>query len=348
MNVAGSEKGSRMGEVYHGGDLAAAQSRFARAPRPWVDLSTGINPHAYPVGELARTAWTRLPEPSAIRALEAVAASAYGAREPESVAAAPGTQALIQWLPRLIGARRVGILGFTYAEHEASWRAAGASVATVDGVEALSGHDVAVVVNPNNPDGRRIAPQALVELHARLARKGGALILDEAFMDAEPDEHSLVPQLPPTRTVVLRSFGKFHGLAGLRLGFAIASPDLADGIRRSLGPWAVSGVAIEIGSRALEDTVWRARTIARLAKGAERLDAILERAGFEIIGGTTLFRLARHSRAPAWFEHLGRQGIWVRNFPSTHEDRLRFGLPGSPAAWRRLEAAIGRRVASSE
>ena len=187
-----------MGTVYHGGDLAAARLRFAHAPRPWIDLSTGINPHAYPVGKLPRSAWTRLPEPSAIRALEAVAASAYGARDADGVVAAPGTQALIQWLPRLIGARRVGILGFTYAEHEASWRAAGASVATVDGIEALGGHDVAVVVNPNNPDGRRIAPQALAELAARLARKGSALIVDEAFMDAEPVAHSLVPRLPAT------------------------------------------------------------------------------------------------------------------------------------------------------
>ena len=337
-----------MGTVYHGGDLAAARLRFAHAPRPWIDLSTGIDPHAYPVGKLPKSAWMRLPEPSAVRALEAVAASAYGARDADGVVAAPGTQALIQWLPRLIGARRVAILGFTYAEHQASWRAAGASVATVDGIEALGGHDVAVVVNPNNPDGRRIAPQALAELGARLARKGATLIVDEAFMDAEPVAHSLVPRLPPTGTVVLRSFGKFYGLAGLRLGFAIASPELAGRIRLGLGPWAVSGAAIEIGGRALADTAWRARTIARLAKDAARLDAILERAGFEIIGGTALFRLARHSRAHAWFEHLGRQGIWVRNFASSHEDRLRFGLPGSAGAWRRLEAAFGKRVASSE
>jgi cobalamin biosynthetic protein CobC len=333
-------KESPVGEVYHGGDLTAAQLRFANAPRPWIDLSTGINPHAYKVGELSRKAWARLPEPSAIRDLEAVAASAYGASDAQGVVAAPGTQALIQWLPRLIGARRVGILGFTYAEHEASWRGAGASVAIVDEIKALAAFDVAVLANPNNPDGRRIAPQALAELGARLARRRGTLIVDEAFMDAEPVAHSLVPILPPTGAVVLRSFGKFFGLAGLRLGFAIASPDLANPIRRALGPWAVSGAAIEIGSRALVDGAWRERAIARLAKGAERLDDVLVRAGFEIIGGTPLFRLVRHRRGRAWFENLARQGIWVRKFPSTHEDWLRFGLPGSPAAWRRLETAL--------
>ena len=336
-----------MREVYHGGDLTAARTRFANAPRPWIDLSTGINPHPYPVGKLSRKAWTRLPEPSSARALEAVAASAYGAREPESVVAAPGTQALIQWLPRLIGARRVGILGFTYAEYEETWGAAGASVVRVDGIEALGAFDVAVIVNPNNPDGQRIAARALAQLGARLAAKGGTVIVDEAFMDAEPIEHSLVPKLPPAGAVVLRSCGKFFGLAGLRLGFAIASPDLADQIRRALGPWAVSGAAIEIGTHALADALWRKRAITRLAKDAERLDNILVRAGFEIVGGTPLFRLARHRRAPAWFERLACQGIWVRNFPAAHEDWLRFGLPGAPAAWRRLEAALNERKASS-
>ncbi|MBV9569299.1 MAG: threonine-phosphate decarboxylase, partial [Hyphomicrobiales bacterium] len=152
MNAATPEDESRMGAVYHGGDLAAARLRFPEAPRPFMDLSTGINPSPYPTGALSREAWTRLPEPSAIRALEAIAATAYGASTAEGVVAAPGAQALIQLLPRLLDARRVGVLGFTYAEHEASWRAAGVSVSTVEELDALAGFDVAVVVNPNNPD----------------------------------------------------------------------------------------------------------------------------------------------------------------------------------------------------
>ncbi|MBV9519214.1 MAG: threonine-phosphate decarboxylase [Hyphomicrobiales bacterium] len=343
MKAATREEESRMDAVYHGGDLAAASSRFPAAPRPFIDLSTGINPHPYPVGKLSKEAWTRLPEPSAIRALEAIAATAYRASTAEGVVAAPGAQALIQLLPRLVDARRVGVLGFTYAEHEASWRAAGASVSTVEELDDLASFDVAVVVNPNNPDGRRTAPHALAMMGSRLARGGGTLIVDEAFMDAEPFVHSLVPSLPLARAVVLRSFGKFYGLAGLRLGFAIASPDLAEPIRRGLGPWAVSGVSIEIGSRALADRAWRERAIRGIAKGAARLDAMLARAGFEIIGGTPLFRLARHSHAPTWFERLGRQGISVRSFPSAHEDWLRFGLPGAPVEWRRLEAALSGR-----
>ena len=340
MKAAGPAAGLRIGEVYHGGNLAAARSRFADAPRPWLDLSTGINPEAYPVGELSRDAWTRLPEPSAIGELEAVAARAYGARDADRLIAAPGAQALIGLLPRLLPASRVGILGMTYAEHEASWRALGTCVETVDEMAALEAFEVAIVVNPNNPDGRLTSPDALAELSARLAGKGGMLVVDEAFMDVETFEKSLVPKLPPAGAVVLRSFGKFYGLAGVRLGFAAASPPLASRIRRALGPWAVSGPAIEIGRAALADRGWRDRAIGRLAGGAARLDLMLRHAGFEIVGGTLLFRLARRAEASAWFERLGRQAILVRPFPAPHADWLRFGLPGTASEWRRLEAAL--------
>ncbi|MFI5014125.1 MAG: threonine-phosphate decarboxylase CobD [Hyphomicrobiales bacterium] len=339
MDAASSGEDRRKGEVYHGGDLAAASLRFPDAPKPWLDLSTGINPVAYPVGELSADAWTRLPESAAICSLEAAAAAAYGLRDATLAVAAPGAQALIQWLPRLVPARRVGILGFTYAEHEACWRAAGASVSTVDGIEALEEADVAIVVNPNNPDGRFVPREELAALARRLARKGAVLVVDEAFMDAEPASRSLAPILPPTGAVVLRSFGKLYGLAGLRLGFAVASPPLAAAVRQALGPWAVSGAAIAIGRKALADTPWRERTIARLASDIARLDTLLGGAGLAIIGGTALFRLARHARAAPWFEHLGRAGILVRPFPA-RPDWLRFGLPGREADWRRLEAAL--------
>ncbi len=291
------------------------------------------------MGELSREAWTRLPDAAAIRSLEAAAASAYGAREASMLVASPGEQALIQLLPRLLRSRRVGILGFTYAEHEACWRAAGARVETVEEIAALEAYDVALIVNPNNPDGRLVSPAELLALSAQLARKGGTLIVDEAFMDAEPKPHSLTATLPPSGAVLLRSFGKLYGLAGLRLGFAVAAPPVTDLLRRALGPWAVSGAAIEIGRRALADSNWRLRSVIRLVADSARLTALLEDAGFAVIGGTLLFRLVHHEQAPAWFDRLGRAGILVRPFP--HEPHwLRFGLPGPGADWRRLEEAL--------
>jgi cobalamin biosynthetic protein CobC len=324
---------------YHGGNINLARQRFPDAPLPWLDLSTGINPVPYPVGEISRVAWTRLPEPRAVAALEAAAGAAYGAGPEAEVVAGPGTQALIQWLSRIFPARRVGILGMTYGEHAACWRAARAEVATVNHPDDLTAFDVGVVVNPNNPDGRCYARSMLVEIARSMNHKGGLLIVDEAFMDAAGSRESLVPVLPDAGTVVLRSFGKIYGLAGVRLGFAVTSPYLAVPLRQAIGPWAVSGPAIEVGRGALSDKEWLGRTVARLGCEAARLDRLLQEAGFAIIGGTPLFRLAARPDAGAWFERLCRAGILTRPFIA-RPNWLRFGIPHGREQWQRLTTAL--------
>lgn len=324
---------------YHGGNINAARRLFPDAPEPWIDLSTGINPVPYPIGGLSPSAWSRLPEPADLAALEAAAGAAYGAGSATYIVAAPGTQALIQWLPRLFPARRVGVLGFTYQEHATCWRDAGAEVATVHAAADLVNFDIAIVVNPNNPDGRTVAPAGLAEVGAVLARRGGRLIVDEAFMDLMEPGASMVPRIPAPGVIVLRSFGKTYGLAGVRLGFAIGSADDCMLLRRAIGPWAVSGPAIAIGRQALADHTWRVRTAVRLRDDADRLDRLLRRGGFEAAGGTILFRLARHSDIPAAFEHLCRAGLLTRPFEAK-PDWLRFGIPHAPMEWQRLEEAL--------
>jgi cobalamin biosynthetic protein CobC len=321
--------------AHHGGNLDAARLAFPGAELPWIDLSTGINADPYPAGVVSAAAWHRLPDPSEVAALEVAAARAYGATQDGCVVAAPGTQAIIQWLPRLLSARRVGILGPTYGEHETSWRAAGAEVALVGSIGELRGFDVAVIVNPNNPDGRLLMPADLTGL----AGAAPTLVVDEAFMDVVRPSASLVPHLP-RQTMVLRSFGKAYGLAGARLGFAVVCEELAQRLRRALGPWAVSGPAIEIGRRALADAAWLTASVDLLEQGAARLDELLLRAGFRIVGGTPLFRLAERTDARSWFERLGRRGILVRPF-GWRETWLRFGIPSGEATWRRLEDALG-------
>src|SRR5437660_2255583 len=185
----------------HGGDLKEARRRFPDAPEPWIDLSTGINPIAYPLPPLAPDVWARLPQQSDLRELEAVAAGAYGAAPAVEVVAAPGTQALIQWLPRLFPAKRVGILQTTYIEHALAWRASGASVESVSELATLANFDAGVLVNPNNPDGRLIAPGELRQLAEHLAEKGGLLVIDEAFMDVAPDQ-SFAAHLPGRGAVI--------------------------------------------------------------------------------------------------------------------------------------------------
>lgn len=332
MSAAGSAP-----PIRHGGDLDAARRAFPAAPEPWLDLSTGINPVAWAIPPLSPETWTRLPGCGALAALEAAARAAYGAGPGTAVVAAPGTQALIQALPRLRPARRVGILGFTYQEHAAAWRRHGADVTVVEALPDLAGFDVAVLVNPNNPDGRLVGPADLAAFAG--ARPSGSLVVvDEAFMDVMPAAASLVPHRP-AGTVVLRSFGKAYGLAGLRLGFALADPDLAEALRADLGPWAVSGPALAVGTAALEDAGWLAAARDRLGADALRLDALLERAGARILGGTPLFRLIDHPAAQALADRLGRAGILVRRFDDPN--RLRFGLPGRAGDWDRLREALG-------
>jgi cobalamin biosynthesis protein CobC len=328
-----------LGLRYHGGNINAARRLFPEAPEPWIDLSTGINPVPYPVGVIGPDAWTRLPDLAALDALESVAKAAYGASQSVGVVAAAGAQALIQWLPRIFPARRVGVLGFTYQEHETSWRASGADVVTVRSLPDLAAFDVGLVVNPNNPDGRRFAPEDLAEIAGALARRGGRLIIDEAFMDLLGRQESLIPHLPAPGAVVLRSFGKAFGLAGVRLGFAAASMDDCARVRAALGPWPVSGPAIEIGRRALADDRWLAAAALRLREEASRLDRLLQSANLEIAGVTPLFRLGQMDHAPALFSRLCRAGILTRPFVD-RPDWLRFGIPHVPADWMRLEAAL--------
>jgi cobalamin biosynthesis protein CobC len=323
----------------HGGNLAAARRAFPAATEPWLDLSTGISPHPYPFAPLPDEAFTRLPDAAAIGELENHACQYYGAREAACVVAAAGSQAIIQWLPQLLRPRRVAILGPTYGEFARCFAAAGADVAICEDLEELAATDVAILVNPNNPDGRLHPVDALLRLATRLGAHGGTLIVDEAFADFLPPAASLIAELPAEGAIVLRSFGKSFGLAGLRLGFAVGSPPFADALRLALGPWAVSGAAVAIGCQAFADRPWQAAILQKLVADVAALDHLLEEAGFTHVGGTPLFRLVRHPAASKIFLDLAQSGILVRPF-ARHPGWLRFGIPGNGENRARLATAL--------
>ena len=320
--------------IWHGGDLATARALFPEAPWPWVDLSTGINPIPYPLPALPLSLWTRLPGADDEAALIVAARAAYRVPPYADVVAAPGTQILIELMPRLAPAGPVTILGPTYAEHGHAWLKAGFLVdeAVVPAAQAAT----IIVVNPNNPDGRVLPLKDLAGLAARCVARGGLLVVDEAFADFTP-ETSIVPDIPPG-TIVLRSFGKTYGLAGLRLGFAIGAPELVMKLKAALGPWSVAGPALHVGAQALSDADWLASAGRDRGRDAARLDALLAPHG-RIVGGTALFRLLEAPAAAALFARLGHHGIYVRRFQNA-PDRLRFGLPGDEAGWSRLRAAL--------
>ncbi|MCA1865827.1 threonine-phosphate decarboxylase [Agrobacterium genomosp. 3] len=327
--------------IRHGGNLGKARLMFPDAPEPWIDLSTGINPHSYPHSPIPASAFARLPEPDAAEALKQLTATHFGAPSAAHITLSPGTQMLMPLLAQIAlfrGAKSGAVLSPAYAEHARTARMAGLNVTEVDNLGDLSASAYAVVVNPNNPDGRVTDRDALLSLAHSMRRKNGLLVVDEAFVEAGGTE-SLADAADHDALVVLRSFGKFYGMAGVRLGFAIAHPDTAAALEGRLGPWAVSGPALHIATEALADEEWQSSMRLQLTKEARRMNDLLKKAGLEIKGGTSLFTLVRDKRATAVFGHLGQRGILVRIFDERPND-MRFGLPGSEAEWQRLEVAL--------
>ncbi|MCV2864000.1 threonine-phosphate decarboxylase CobD [Albidovulum sediminicola] len=316
----------------HGGNLDQAIAAYGGEATDWIDLSTGINRVPYPIPRLLPGAWTDLPTRRAMAGLSAAAARAYAT--PASVLPVAGAQAAIQMIPRLGPPGSARVLAPTYNEHAAALRSAGWQVEEVAQAEDLAGADLAVIVNPNNPDGRRIAPDAALALAGQVGR----LVVDESFADISP-ELSVAARAGQAGLFVLRSFGKFYGLAGVRLGFLLGNPDEIAALAEMAGPWPISGAAIALGQAALADAPWAAATTARLAQEAASLDTMAATAGWRCAGGTTLFRLYDTGDAAAAQDRLAHARIWTRRFPYS-EGWLRLGLPGTPAEWARLEEAL--------
>ncbi|MGM0594625.1 MAG: threonine-phosphate decarboxylase CobD [Pseudomonadota bacterium] len=324
-----------MAELHHGGRLREAAGRYGIPLEQWLDLSTGINPHAWPVPPLPVESWQRLPEQG--DGLEAAATAYYGSDQLLPLA---GSQAAIQALPRLRPRCRVGVLMPGYAEHAAAWQAEGHEVVALQEDEigqALPQLDVLVVINPNNPTGVRFSRERLLTWHERLEARGGWLVVDEAFIDATPGE-SLVADAGREGLVVLRSLGKFFGLAGARVGFCFACSALRQRLGEVLGPWAVSGPAREVARQALSDADWQAAMRLRLQRQSGRLHALLEEAGLVPAGDTALFAYCATPQAAWLHQRLARQGVLTRLF--TEPSALRFGLPAAEANWQRLQQSL--------
>jgi cobalamin biosynthesis protein CobC len=320
--------------IDHGGNLDVARARFGGELADWIDLSTGINRQPYPVPQLPTHHWTALPSRAEIESLHEAACQAYHTRAP--LLATAGAQAAIQMLPRLAPSGTAKVLAPTYGEFGHVLREAGWAVEIVSDLEALAGADLAIVVNPNNPDGQRHDREALLAQASRVGR----LVIDESFVDVTP-ESSLAPQAGRAGLLILRSFGKFYGLAGIRLGFVLGGEADIAALARVAGPWPVSGVAIEVGRAALLDRRWADETRARLVRDAARLDEIAQAAGWGLIGGTPLFRLYDVGDGVLAQERLARAQIWSRVF-KYRSAWLRLGLPGDETEWQRLAAALPR------
>ncbi len=319
----------------HGGNLRDAASRFTRARADWLDLSTGINPQAYPAAPLSADAWHRLPETDPALAL--AAAAYYGA---PLLLPTAGTQAAIQALPRLRPPSRVVVAAPSYAEHAHHWAQHGHTMRQMrytDLDAAADDCDVMVICNPNNPTGATVSPQRLLAYADKLAARGGWLVVDEAFGDITP-QSSVAQWSDRPGLIVLRSVGKFFGLAGLRLGFVGAQADLLNALAELLGPWSVSTAAQQIGCAALRDAEWQSVTRKRLSNQGMRLHQLLAERGIDATG-CALFQWWEEARPEAFWQHMAERGVWVRLFPQAARG-IRLGLPPDEAGWQRLTQAL--------
>ena len=322
----------------HGGRLRAAAAHYDIPLADWLDLSTGINPHPWPVPPLPVEVWQRLPEPD--DGLEAAAAAYYGNANLLPVA---GSQAAIQWLPALLPRAAVACIAPLYAEHPQAWQHAGHKVrflqnATLPRALAVATPYV-LFCNPNNPTADHHPRQIILEAAQTLQKRGGTLIVDEAFIDPTPEESvtALAGTADAPNLIVLRSLGKFFGLGGARVGFIFGKPELLQRMAEAMGPWAVSGPARAVARMALADRDWQAATRSELLATGARLGELL--AAYGEVKQTPLFATINSSEAEVLHEHLAHRGILTRRFEQ--QPLLRFGMPTGESDWQRLADALG-------
>ncbi|QIZ76306.1 threonine-phosphate decarboxylase CobD [Ferrimonas lipolytica] len=340
-----------MSLIHHGGRLAPMIARYNIPREQWLDVSTGVSPWTYPHTAIAAAHWNRLPEEE--DGLEQAARDYY---QCQSLLAVAGSQAAIQTLPEVWRKQlelsgdwraeqmRVGLPQVGYKEHQKAWQRAGWIInhypPSLDN-RFVAGVDALVVINPNNPTGQLYDAKTLLQWQQQLAKKGGLMVVDEAFADVDLSQ-SISHLCPQPGLVVLRSVGKFFGLAGIRAGFVLAPSQLLSACAYELGPWTIAGPARQICMRALQDTPWQLTQRQRLAAATVRLQALLQPllCHGASLAGTDLFQTLYSNKAVQWHEQLCADGVFTRL--TDEQDGIRFGLVDDEQQWQRLAAAISK------
>ncbi|MEM9622384.1 MAG: threonine-phosphate decarboxylase CobD [Pseudomonadota bacterium] len=330
-------------ELMHGGALQPIQAQFSAAPQPWIDLSTGVNPWPYPMATTDGD-YTQLPEPGDLQQLREAAASAF-AVAPQRLLAGPGSELLMRLLPAVVSAHHVGLARVGYGDYRAIWQQAGALITSAEDVLETAGRvDLMMLGNPNNPDGRQYTPDQLLNALHELQQRQGWLVVDEAYGELYP-ELSILAAAGQPGLIVFRSFGKFYGLPGLRLGWVMAPPDILQRYAAYLGVWPVHSAALNVATQAYHDRNWQQQTRHTLSAAGFRLTELLVAHNLEIIGATDLFCLVRADSADRLWHELAEAGIYVRHF-AEHPGCLRFGLPAAETGWERLHNVLNRHRSS--
>lgn len=331
--------------VVHGGCLNRAVKDFAIARENWLDLSTGINPQSYSLSSPPESIWRSLPEDD--DGLVATAQKYYDCRQ---LIMTPGSQWSIGKIPswcRALGNHKNTVLlpYLGYQEHRHAWQKSGFDcVYYIDEPteQQLSTCSAMVVINPNNPSGNKVNKTQLLQWHNRLSETGAWLIVDEAFIDAETSQ-SMAGDAGVTGLIVLRSLGKFFGLAGVRVGALLAWQSLLELALSELEPWSIANPSRWAAEKALQDIQWQDSMRAQLTLQSQKLSDLLHRTFSQSIGGCALFQTVWLNNAEVIYQQLAREGILVRLLSEYKTPGLRFGLPADNDKSRaRLTQALNK------
>ncbi|MCI2284082.1 threonine-phosphate decarboxylase CobD [Colwellia sp. MSW7] len=330
--------------LIHGGQLQQVAKQYNIPAENWLDLSTGIAPFSYPIPSIPEKVYQSLPQTSSD--LKTAAKRYYNA---DNLLVTNGSQAIIKLLPTLW--RKKNPLSTTvylpeqgYKEHALAWQTAGFTVYWYKNElleqEPIENNTVLVIINPNNPTGQLYSQSTLIKYQEKLEKSNGLLVIDEAFIDVVSPSHSMSHTINSNsntinNTLILRSFGKFFGLAGIRIGFLIGSETWIEKFNDQLGPWQVNGPAQFIAQSALSDYQWHEQQKQKLQLLSADLRTILTKSipseYINKITGTDLFQTVyftesteTKSRAENYYASLCQQAVYARL--TDDKQALRFGL----------------------
>jgi cobalamin biosynthesis protein CobC len=326
----------------HGGDLTEAKKVFNHISiDSWIDLSTGINLNSYNDTGIGLSNLDKLPTKDSYDELVSAAKNYYSVSDTNRLCISSGAQSLINILPYIFSIEKnVAIFSPTYSEHAISWKKANYSIREINKIDQILNEDIVVITNPNNPDGLVYSHSDIEEIYSKIVKNKGLLIIDESFIDATP-ELSFVKKLQNRNIIILKSFGKFFGLAGLRLGFAIGNEGIISDLENILGPWPVSTIALNIATKAMSDIDWIKGTRSLLLKLSEELNSNLSSSGYNIYGTTAFFTLISVENSTKMQRELANKGIWTRIFDYNNR-WVRIGVPKDKETLEYLFNAIGK------
>lgn len=332
----------------HGGNKNEAARAYGIEPAEMIDLSTGISPNPYPLSlsQLDLSDLIELPQEDKAASLKNIMRKAWSVPDSAEIALASGSGALISLIPHIHKGdmRQVYCPEPAYSEHPMAWQRAGFRMIPYEAgtiPEIYLNKTAAIIaVQPGNPMGHCASPDAWLELMEKAAAHKVMIIMDEAFIDLMP-EQSLVPYLGRKGLIVIRSFGKFYGLAGVRLGAAIGHPDDITALEDLLGPWPVSAMAVQFAAEAMSDHGWADDQRDWCATQMASLKKELMARGITIIGGTDLYVLIEIEDAKTLQDKLARAGFWTRIFEH-YPNWMRLGLARDDAATTRFLKALDK------